>query len=220
VTMTQRRSCPSQSVLVVGFGEEMLPPPPPPGPVVVCRRPATFLGCFNIENRSSPLLPKAESLYHDRLSLERCAMQCAVSWPFPSWNRSTLTEIYLCHACSCQEVLRTETAGQAHNLSAAGVDAGNHCRCGLPAQLVTPEASRPFPSRNRSILTEIYLCHACSYHAIEDGNGRPGERAGASAGGVPGVQLHRHQQGLCVQRERQRVRVRREVRRHGADAGL
>jgi hypothetical protein len=110
--MTQRRSCPSQSVLVVGFGEEMLPPPPPPGPVVVCRRPATFLGCFNIENRSSPLLPKAESLYHDRLSLERCAMQCAVSWPFPSWNRSTLTEIYLCHACPCHEILRTETAGQ------------------------------------------------------------------------------------------------------------
>jgi hypothetical protein len=26
-----------------------------------------------------------------------------VSRPFPSWNRSILTEIYLCHACSCQE---------------------------------------------------------------------------------------------------------------------
>jgi hypothetical protein len=37
-----------------------------------------------------------------------------VSRPFPSWNRSILTEIYLCHACSCQEILRTETAGQAH----------------------------------------------------------------------------------------------------------
>ena len=35
-----------------------------------------------------------------------------VSRPFPSWNRSILTEIYLCHACSCQEILRTETAGQ------------------------------------------------------------------------------------------------------------
>jgi hypothetical protein len=31
--------------------------------------------------------------------------------------------------------------------------------------------SRPFPSWNRPILTEIYLCHACSYHEIEDGNG-------------------------------------------------
>jgi hypothetical protein len=36
----------------------------------------------------------------------------SVSRPFPSWNRSILTEIYLCHACSCQEILRTETAGQ------------------------------------------------------------------------------------------------------------
>jgi hypothetical protein len=36
----------------------------------------------------------------------------AVSRPFPSWNRSISTEIYLCHACSCQEILRTETAGQ------------------------------------------------------------------------------------------------------------
>jgi hypothetical protein len=35
-----------------------------------------------------------------------------VSRPFPSWNRSILTEIYLCHACSCQEILRAETAGQ------------------------------------------------------------------------------------------------------------
>jgi carboxylesterase type B len=35
-----------------------------------------------------------------------------VSRPFPSWNRSILTEIYLCHACSCQKILRTETAGQ------------------------------------------------------------------------------------------------------------
>jgi thiol-disulfide isomerase/thioredoxin len=35
-----------------------------------------------------------------------------VSRPFSSWNRSILTEIYLCHACSCQEILRTKTAGQ------------------------------------------------------------------------------------------------------------
>jgi hypothetical protein len=35
-----------------------------------------------------------------------------VSRPSPSWHRSISTEIYLCHACSCQELLRTETAGQ------------------------------------------------------------------------------------------------------------
>jgi hypothetical protein len=28
--------------------------------------------------------------------------------------------------------------------------------------------SRAFPSCTRSILTEIYLCHACSDHEIED----------------------------------------------------
>jgi Tfp pilus assembly protein PilF len=37
----------------------------------------------------------------------------AVSRPFPSWNRSMLTEICLCHACSCPGILRTETGGQA-----------------------------------------------------------------------------------------------------------
>jgi hypothetical protein len=38
------------------------------------------------------------------------------SWvrrPFPSWNRSTSTEIYLCHACSCQEILRIDGDGRA-----------------------------------------------------------------------------------------------------------
>jgi metal-dependent amidase/aminoacylase/carboxypeptidase family protein len=35
-----------------------------------------------------------------------------VSRPFLSWDRSILAEIFLCHACSCQEMLRTETAGQ------------------------------------------------------------------------------------------------------------
>jgi hypothetical protein len=32
--------------------------------------------------------------------------------PFSSWNRPILTEIYLCHACSCQEILMLETPGQ------------------------------------------------------------------------------------------------------------
>eukprot|EP01047_Picozoa_sp_COSAG01_P063726 COSAG01_NODE_8311_length_2836_cov_61.813665_2_plen_368_part_00 len=35
-----------------------------------------------------------------------------VSRPFPSWNRSMLTENYLCHACSCHEISRAGTAGQ------------------------------------------------------------------------------------------------------------
>jgi hypothetical protein len=36
------------------------------------------------------------------------------------------------------------------------------------------DGERAFPSCKRSILTEIYLCHACSYHEIEDGNARAG----------------------------------------------
>jgi hypothetical protein len=41
----------------------------------------------------------------------RCTSQ-PVRRPFPSWDRSMLAEISLCHACSCHEILRTETAGQ------------------------------------------------------------------------------------------------------------
>jgi hypothetical protein len=36
--------------------------------------------------------------------------------------------------------------------------------------------SRAFPSCTWSILAEIDLCHACSYHEIEDGNARTGTR--------------------------------------------
>jgi tRNA 2-thiocytidine biosynthesis protein TtcA len=35
-----------------------------------------------------------------------------VSRAFPSWNRSILAEIDLCHACSCHEISRTETPRQ------------------------------------------------------------------------------------------------------------
>jgi hypothetical protein len=38
---------------------------------------------------------------------------CAVRQAFSSWSRSMLSEIYLCHTCSCQEILRMETRGQA-----------------------------------------------------------------------------------------------------------
>jgi hypothetical protein len=38
--------------------------------------------------------------------------------------------------------------------------------------------SRPFPSWNRSISTEIYLCHACSDHESKDGNARTGQSPG------------------------------------------
>jgi hypothetical protein len=40
----------------------------------------------------------------------------------------------------------------------------------------TQRVSRAFPSWNRSILTEIYLRHACSDHEIEDGHARTGAK--------------------------------------------
>jgi hypothetical protein len=42
------------------------------------------------------------------------AILAAVSAPFPSFARPVLTDISLCHACSCQEMLRAETARQEH----------------------------------------------------------------------------------------------------------
>jgi hypothetical protein len=48
---------------------------------------------------------------------------------------------------------------------------------GRAAALAAPPlVSWASPSWDRSILTEIYLCHACSYHEIEDGNARTGWR--------------------------------------------
>jgi squalene cyclase len=46
-------------------------------------------------------------------------LEAGVGRPFPDWNRSILTEIYLCHACSCQEIVWTGTAAQC---GAAGRD--------------------------------------------------------------------------------------------------
>jgi iduronate 2-sulfatase len=44
--------------------------------------------------------------------------------------------------------------------------------------------SRAFPSYTRSILTEIYLCHPCSCHEIEDGNARGQPWLAAAPGSV------------------------------------
>eukprot|EP01047_Picozoa_sp_COSAG01_P002175 COSAG01_NODE_56_length_31088_cov_39.354771_11_plen_184_part_00 len=47
------------------------------------------------------------------------------------------------------------------------------------AEAAGAAVSRAFPSWKRSVSTEIYLCHACSYHAIEDGNARTGRPSSA-----------------------------------------
>jgi hypothetical protein len=48
------------------------------------------------------------------------------------------------------------------------------------------KGARAFPSLMRSVLTEIYLCHACSCHKIEDGNAR------GRGGGRPGLDRRGH----------------------------
>ena len=52
-----------------------------------------------------------------------------MSRAFPSWNRSMLTEIYLCHACSCQEILRTKRPGR--GAVSIGMDAMRQSSAGL-----------------------------------------------------------------------------------------
>jgi hypothetical protein len=59
---------------------------------------------------------------------------------FPSWNRSILTEIYLCHACSYQEILRMQTPGQAEQLACAREE-----RRRLEQQLHTLQQPPPSP---------------------------------------------------------------------------
>jgi hypothetical protein len=57
--------------------------------------------------------------------------------------------------------------------------------------------SRAFPSQNRSILTEIYLCHACSHHEIEDGNARTGTLEDADAASWKFYNLAREHNAAC-----------------------
>jgi hypothetical protein len=54
---------------------------------------------------------------------------CSVGRAFSSWNRSILTEIYLCHACSYHEILRTTAPPRSHPSSA-----GTLTRVGPPPQ--------------------------------------------------------------------------------------
>jgi hypothetical protein len=68
--------------------------------------------------------------------------------------------------------------------------------------------SGPFPSWDRSILTEIYLCHACSYHEIGDGNG-PDRTIQPTGCGVHGLCAAGTTQGGGLGRVRQNQRGRK-----------
>jgi hypothetical protein len=71
---------------------------------------------------------------------------------------------------------------------------------GVLPPLLTIAVSRAFLSWTRSILTEIDLCHACSYHEVEDGNARTGSVGGQVA--LPGTA------GQARRRGRRQARVR------------
>eukprot|EP01047_Picozoa_sp_COSAG01_P063179 COSAG01_NODE_8146_length_2904_cov_10.815686_2_plen_94_part_00 len=87
-------------------------------------------------------------------ALEFFPRKFVASAPFPSWNRSMLTEIYLYHACSYHEILRMDTARQVpHGEAQVDGDAG-HVRGDLaciPRQLrsvkqpAAPAAPLPCP---------------------------------------------------------------------------
>jgi hypothetical protein len=91
-----------------------------------------------------------------------------VSRPFPFWNRSILTEIYLCHACSCQEILRMETAGQEFQVQHR-------------AQLAT-RMSGAVPALDRALT--VPLTQSAARARVAGGSARPALcRRGSGGGG-------------------------------------
>jgi hypothetical protein len=58
-------------------------------------------------------------------------------------------------------------------------------------QAAQASVSRAFPSWKRFILTEIYLCHACSHREIEDGNARAGPCTAPGVRGTAGRRVPR-----------------------------
>eukprot|EP01047_Picozoa_sp_COSAG01_P020180 COSAG01_NODE_1142_length_11533_cov_9.907381_11_plen_143_part_00 len=132
----------------------------------------------------------SRSRYVGGLQVLAQAAGAGVSRPFPSWNRFILTEISLCHACSCQERLRTETAGQGElpgpaqaRLCFALPALVQHCLCFAceRAAIVGDEdrwrqcwhawgaladVRAALPWCMRPIVAEIYLCHARSPQAM------------------------------------------------------
>lgn len=95
------------SVLIVGFGVELVPPPPPPGPTVSCTKPERFIGCFDING--STVLPRPARRDHDKLTLENCALQCDVM-------NLTVAGIDAGNHCNCGSVEDTDNA-TAHGLN-------------------------------------------------------------------------------------------------------
>jgi hypothetical protein len=90
---------------------------------------------------------------------------------FSLFNRCILAGIYLCHACSFPSSIGASWLGSTYVTPVRFPLQSVHLGWDLPM-------SRLFVSLfNRCILAGIYLCHACSYREIEDGDARAGGMA-------------------------------------------
>eukprot|EP01050_Picozoa_sp_SAG11_P028935 SAG11_NODE_7943_length_1079_cov_1.024490_1_plen_157_part_10 len=87
---------------------------------------------------------------------ERSALRArAVSRPFSFWSRPpTLTEISLCHACSCQEMVRVKTAVFSAQVElarrAAALDRTASVTAKARARVRAPSSSGAVPSSSSS----------------------------------------------------------------------
>jgi hypothetical protein len=84
-----------------------------------------------------------------------------------------LAELDHMYSAGVYAMISVPTPGHCNETAKPGKPARN-CTADYEHMRGNMTVSRAFPSWNRSVLTEIYLCHACSYHEVEDGNARTG----------------------------------------------
>eukprot|EP01047_Picozoa_sp_COSAG01_P023406 COSAG01_NODE_1416_length_10373_cov_4.944984_4_plen_237_part_00 len=139
--------------LATHFGEPAAEPEPEPeaeagvgeGTAVEAAAVEAVVGAWSRHWRAA-LAALAASAERDLGSRQAALGQKAVeaSSPFPSWHRRMLTEIYLCHACPCHEVLFPSW----HRCMLAEIYLCHACSF----------HEFLFPSWHRCMLAEICLC--------------------------------------------------------------
>eukprot|EP01047_Picozoa_sp_COSAG01_P051849 COSAG01_NODE_5390_length_4291_cov_3.107109_3_plen_237_part_00 len=134
--------------------EQVLRPPPPP-PTAASRSPTTRIGLC---------VPPCCIALHDR-------RPAVYGWGERAMNKHGVMCRGGCLAIG-PSTLQYSGGPALTQSSDLPIRASGGAATPTRAQSVAgPVVSGPFPSWNRSILTESYLCHACSCHGIEDRNG-------------------------------------------------
>jgi hypothetical protein len=82
-----------------------------------------------------------------------------VSREFPPWDRSILTEIYLCQACSYQEILRMDTPGQVQILDRGD---GSGVFVGVVGKRFDPTQGGPLGRKGGEEASEFHDKHRSS----------------------------------------------------------